>query len=184
MSTLAPVVSRQRLPWATDTSMIRRCHDFEFAAAHPLPKICPIPLDSRRLTGASRESDSYHFEPNCAALVCKVAYRLRVSPTPVRGFESLPLRKLTRRVAIPRCELMRPFEPEGTEVRPEVTLYRWRMQGSFLLRSSFGSRVSGEGECGRFAHDRSFLFGSCEESSLRVRRPNAVERLGCELPLD
>jgi len=60
--------------------------------AHPLPKHCPIPLDSRRLTSTSRESDPNHFEPNFRALVCKAASRLKICPTLLEGFESLPLR--------------------------------------------------------------------------------------------
>ncbi len=58
------------------------------AAAHPLPKACPTPLDSRRLTGTSGESDPNHFEPNFRALLCKVACRLELLPTPLEGFES------------------------------------------------------------------------------------------------
>jgi hypothetical protein len=63
------------------------------SAAYPLPKPCPTPLDSRGLTSTSGESDPNHFEPNFRALVCKVACRLMLLPTPLEGFESLPLRK-------------------------------------------------------------------------------------------
>ena len=57
-----------------------------------LPKRSPTPLDSRRLTGTGGESDPNHFELNFRALVCKVACRLRLLPTRLAGFESLPLR--------------------------------------------------------------------------------------------
>jgi hypothetical protein len=60
-------------------------------AAHPLPRPRPTALDCRRLTSTSGESDPNHFEPNFRALACKVACRLKLSPTPYRGFESLPL---------------------------------------------------------------------------------------------
>jgi Raf kinase inhibitor-like YbhB/YbcL family protein len=60
--------------------------------AQTLPKPCPTALDSRGLTSTSGESDPNRFEPNFQALTGKVACRLELLPTPLAGFESLPLR--------------------------------------------------------------------------------------------
>jgi hypothetical protein len=62
------------------------------AVAHPLPKPCPTPVVSRGLPGTSGEGGFARFVSYSASLARKVAYRLKVSPTPLGRFESLPLR--------------------------------------------------------------------------------------------
>lgn len=69
-------------------------------------------------------------------------------------------------------------------LKPVMTLYRWRMQGNFLLLSCFGNVLCGGDDCCCFSHDASLLFGSFLEPSWGLGRPDAVEALGCELPLD
>ena len=91
-------------------------------------KPCPTPLDSRRFTATSGESDPNLFEPDFRALASKVACRLKLSPTRPEGFESLPLRCCLWPPVLPledgsnsnstfECDELQPTQCAGCRVR-------------------------------------------------------------------
>jgi hypothetical protein len=87
--------------------------------AWPLPIRCPNPVDSRR--PAERRIRT-HFAFTFTALARKVACRLRLLPTPHRGFEFLSLRKQSFRPDLSRSSAFRASTPCGGGPRPPAPL--------------------------------------------------------------